>query len=107
VVDDESRLLAMLRRAEAEAFAFSDRDVLKGLLPLLEHGPVALDVLPVATAADAVRVLHAVGAARSAEGRQLRVRARKTDAQVRNEFFAADNYVLDVQPTDRLEPPSR
>jgi len=107
VVDDESRLLAMLRRAEAEAFAFSDRDVLQGLLPLLEHGPVALDVLPVATAAEAVRVLHAVGAARSAEGRQLRVRARKTDAQVRNEFFAADNYVLDVQPTDRLEPPSR
>jgi len=107
VVDDESRLCAILRRAEAEAFAFSDRDVLQGLLPLLEQGPVALDALPVANAADAVRVLHAVGAARSAEGRQLRVRARKTGEQVRNEFFAADNYVLDARPVDASESSSR
>ena len=107
VVDDASRLSAILRRAEAEAFAFSDRDVLHGLLPLLERGPVVLDALPVENAADAVRVLHAVGAARSTEGRQLRVRARKTGEQVRNEFFAADNYVLDAQPTDAPEPSSR
>lgn len=104
VVDDESRLSALLRRAEAEAFAFSDRDVLHGLLPLLEQGPVALDALPVANAADAVRVLHAVGAARSAQGRELRLRVRKTGDQVRNEFFAADNYVLDTQPAHASGP---
>jgi hypothetical protein len=100
VVDDESRLAAVLRRAEAEAFAFSDRDVLHGLLPLLERGPIGLGDLPVETAADAVRVLHAVGAARSAEGRQLRVRVQKTGEQVRNEFFSADNYMLDARPEE-------
>ncbi len=107
VVDDESRLSAVLRRAEAAAFTFSDRDVLRGLLPLLERGPIALDTLPVENAADAVRVLHAVGAARSTEGRQLRVRARRTGEQLRNEFFAADNYVLDAPAIDASEPPSR
>lgn len=107
VVDDESRISAILRRAEAEAFAFSDRDVLHGLLPLLQRGSVCLDALPVENAADAVRVLHAVGAARSTEGRQLRLRARKIGEQVRNEFFAADNYVLDAQAADASEPPSR
>jgi hypothetical protein len=107
VVDDESRLAAILRRAEAEAFAFSDRDVLQGLLPLLEQGPVSLDALPVENAADAVRVLHAVGAARSADGRELRVRARKSGEQVRNEFFAADNYVLDARAAGTTEPSSK
>lgn len=105
VVDDQSRLDALLRRAEAEAFAFSDRDVLQGLLPLLERGPVALDALPVRNAAEAVRVLHAVGAARSAEGRQRRVHARKAGEQVRNEFFSADNYVLEASPEADTKPP--
>lgn len=105
VVNDESRLNAALRRAEAEAFAFSDQDVLQGLLPYLAKGPMTLAVLPVATAEDAVRVLHAVGAARSAEGRRL-MRARKTADQVQNAFFQADDYELEAdaqagQTTDR------
>lgn len=96
VVDDESRLSAALRRAEAEAFSFSDQDVLQGLLPYLAKGPVTLAALPVATAEDAVRVLHAVGAARSAEGRGL-MRARKRADQVRNAFFQADDYELEAE----------
>lgn len=63
-----------------------------------------MDGLPVANAADAVRVVHAVGAARSAESHQLRARARKTGKQVRNDFFAVQNYVLDAQTTDASEP---
>ena len=105
VVNDESRLNAALRRAEAEAFAFSDQDVLQSLLPYLAKGPMTLAALPVATAEDAVRVLHAVGAARSAEGRRL-MRARKTADQVQNAFFQADDYELEAdaqagQPTHR------
>jgi Family of unknown function (DUF5716) len=96
VVDDESRLNAALRRAEAEAFAFSDQDVLQGLLPYLAKGPVTLAALPVTTAEDAVRVLHAVGAARSTEGRRL-MRARKSPSQVQNAFFEADNYELEAE----------
>ncbi|CAN5303806.1 hypothetical protein BH11PSE9_BH11PSE9_13720 [soil metagenome] len=96
VVDDQSRLNAALRRAEAEAFSFSDQDVLQGLLPYLAKGPVTLATLPVATAEDAVRVLHAVGAARSAEGRRL-MRARKSAHQMQNDFFRADDYELEAE----------
>jgi hypothetical protein len=94
-VDDASRLEAAMRRAEAEAFAFSDQDVLAGLLHHLRDGPVSLDALPVGTAEEAVRVLHAVGAARSTEGRRF-MRARKTADRVENDFFAADNYELEA-----------
>ncbi len=99
VVDEASRLDALLRRAEAEAFAFSDQQVLQGLLPHLQHGPINLAALPVNTAEDAVRVLHAVGAARSAEGRRL-VQARKTAGQVSTPYFQADDYELRVESAD-------
>ncbi len=94
-VDDASRLEAAMRRAEAEAFAFSDQDVLAGLLPHLREGTVTLAALPVSTAEEAVRVLHAVGAARSSEGRRF-MRARKAADRVENDFFAADNYELEA-----------
>ncbi|MDR1461865.1 MAG: DUF5716 family protein [Azoarcus sp.] len=99
VVDEASRLDALLRRAEAEAFAFSDRQVLQGLLPHLKDGPISLAALPVNTAEDAVRVLHAVGAARSSEGRRL-MQARKTAGQVRTPYFQADDYELRATPAD-------
>jgi len=89
-------LNAALRRAEAEAFAFSDQDVLQGLLPYLAKGPMTLAALPMATAEDAVRVLHAVGAARSTEGRRL-MRARKSVNQMQNDFFQADDYELEAE----------
>ena len=98
-VDDASRLDAAMRRAEAEAFAFSDQDVLAGLLQHLQShsngGPVTLAALPVSTVEEAVRVLHAVGAVRSTEGRRL-MRARKTADRVENDFFTADNYELEA-----------
>jgi hypothetical protein len=97
-VDEASRLEAAMRRAEAEAFAFSDQDVLAGLLPhlLAQHEggrPLRLGALPVGNAEEAVRVLHAVGAARSAEGRRF-LSARKTAQRMENEFFVADDYEL-------------
>ena len=98
-VDAASRLEAAMRRAEAEAFAFSDQEVLAGLLPHLlsqpNGGPITLAALPVGTAEEAVRVLHAVGAARSVEGRRF-LRARKATDRVENEFFTADNYELEA-----------
>lgn len=96
-VDQASRLDALLRRAEAEAFSFSDQQVLQGLLPYLQDGPITLAALPVASAEDAVRVLHAVGAARSAEGRSL-LQARRTAAQIRTPYFQADDYELRIDP---------
>jgi hypothetical protein len=96
-VDEASRLEAVMRRAEAEAFAFSDQDVLAGLLPHLRQGAVTLAALPVGSAEEAVRVLHAVGAARSAEGRRF-LRARKIADRVENDCFTADNYELEIDP---------
>ncbi|MCL1961150.1 MAG: DUF5716 family protein [Desulfovibrionaceae bacterium] len=99
LVDEASRLDALLRRAEAEAFAFSDHQVLHSLLPHLSSGPITLAALPVNTAEDAVRVLHAVGAARSTEGRRL-MQARKMATQLRTPYFQADDYELCAAPSD-------
>jgi hypothetical protein len=100
-VDEASRLDAAMRRAEAEAFAFSDQDVLEGLLPHLLAQPegqgLSLGSLPVRTAEEAVRVLHAVGAARSAEGRRF-LSARKTNTSMHNAFFSGDDYELKADP---------
>ncbi|WP_159915140.1 Wadjet anti-phage system protein JetA family protein [Pantoea sp. 18069] len=102
VVDEASRLSALLRRAEAEAFAFSDQQVLQGLLPYLQDGPITLAALPMDSAEDAVRVLHAVGAARSTEGRRL-LQARKTATQVSTPYFQADDYELRIEPMNGLD----
>jgi Family of unknown function (DUF5716) len=96
VVDAASRMNALLRRAEAEAFAFSDQQVLQALLAHMRGRPITLASLPVETAEDAVCLLHAVGAARSAEGRGL-LQARKTAGQVRTPYFEADDYELRVE----------
>lgn len=104
-VSEASRMEALMRRAEAQAFAFSDRDVLSGLLPHLAGGRLSLDQLPIDNAVDAVRILHAVGAARSSEGRRFMTARKRTD-KVENAFFNADNFELEADlsalssPTD-------
>lgn len=105
VVDESSRIEAAMRRAEAEAFAFSDRDVLARLIPHLQNGPLRLDNLPVESAVDVVVALHAVGAARSSEGKEF-VRVRKLDVAFETPFFTADNYELLAHAADGGEPPA-
>ncbi len=95
VVDEASRIEAAMRRAEAEAFAFSDQEVLAGLLPHLRDGRVSLRELPVTNAVEAVRVLHAVGAARSAEGRRF-LKARKRPEVFDTPYFSADDFELEA-----------
>jgi hypothetical protein len=95
VVDEASRIDAAMRRAEAEAFAFSDQEVLAGLLPYFKAGRLSLDELPVTTATEAVRVLHAVGAARSSEGKRF-LKASKKPEQFGNGYFSADNFEIQV-----------
>jgi Family of unknown function (DUF5716) len=93
VVNEASRIEAAMRRAEAEAFAFSDQEVLAGLLPFFTEGRLSLDQLPVTTATEAVRVLHAVGAARSLEGKRF-LKAKKRPEVFGNAYFSADNFEL-------------
>lgn len=99
-IDPASRLDAALRRAESEAFALSDQDVLSALLPrLLEKGALRLSELPVGSAAEALELLHAVGAARSAEGRTL-LQAQRREERLQTPYFDADDYLLRLAPTD-------
>ena len=95
VVDEASRIEAAMRRAEAEAFAFSDQEVLAGLLPHLRAGRVSLHELPVTNAVEAVRVLHAVGAARSVEGKRF-LKARKRAEVFDTPYFSADDFELEA-----------
>ena len=96
VVDQASRIEAAMRRAEAEAFAFSDQEVLAGLLPFFKGGRLSLADLPVTTATEAVRVLHAVGAARSSEGKRF-LKASKKPEVFGNGYFSADNFEIEVE----------
>lgn len=95
IVDEASRIEAAMRRAEAEAFAFSDQEVLAGLLPHLRDGRVSLDQLPITNAVEAVRVMHAVGAARSSEGKRF-LKARKKTEVFDTPYFSADNFELEA-----------
>lgn len=95
VVDEASRVEAAMRRAEAEAFAFSDQEVLAGLLPHLHGGRLSLRELPVTNAIEAVRVLHAVGAARSTEGKRF-LKARKKSEVFDTPYFSADDFELEA-----------
>ena len=106
VVDEASRIEAAMRRAEAEAFAFSDQEVLAGLLPYFRAGRLSLDELPVTTATEAVRVLHAVGAARSSEGRRF-VKASKRPEVFDNPYFSADNFELQADLAAGFSTPAR
>jgi hypothetical protein len=59
VVTREARIDAAMRRAEAEAFAVSDRDVLAKLLAHVKSTGVQLHSLPLADAMDVLVALHA------------------------------------------------
>ncbi|WP_119292273.1 Wadjet anti-phage system protein JetA family protein [Azohydromonas sediminis] len=105
VYDEASRLEAAMRRAEAEAFALSDEEVLAGLLAQMRDGRLALSQLPVHDALGALRVLHAVGAARSQEGRRW-LAARRRLATFETDWFVADDYELEVDRSAAKAPAS-
>ena len=80
-----------MRRAEAEAFALSDREVLAGLLPYFKGGRLSLDGCHGSRRRR--RVLHAVGAARSSEGKRLKAR-KKPEVFDEWRLSLADNFEL-------------
>jgi hypothetical protein len=93
VVTWEARIEAAMRRAEAEAFAVSDRDVLTKLLSHLKADGVKLNELPITNAMDVLVALHAVGASRSSDARDL-LHVRKLEDKFETPYFVADNYQL-------------
>lgn len=104
LISEASRIEAAMRSAEAEAFAFSERDILERLLPHLGSIRLTLEDLPLDSAFDVMVALHAVSAARSGEGRDFLV-ARKLPTSFETEYFVADNFEIFLRETDtEVEP---
>lgn len=103
-ISESSRVEAAMRRAEAEAFAFSEREILERLLPYLERDRLTLDHLPLDTASDVMVALHAVNAARSGEGREFLI-ARKLSTVFETDYFTADNFEILARETGKEAEP--
>lgn len=102
----QSRLDAALRRAEAEAFVISEDLLLKQLQQLAKARGKArslrLSDLTVADAPDVLTALHAVGAARSSQGKAA-WRTHKLSSKFETPAFIADDFELLLQGTDQSQ----
>lgn len=88
----EARLAAALRRAEAEAFAVANADLVKKLradLRLFQH-PVRLSGLSVATAKDLIGNMQLVEAVRNVQIKDLV--ATRLPKRVENDFYSGFDY---------------
>jgi hypothetical protein len=86
----DSRLEAALRRAEAEAFVISEERVLSQL-GKTGAGSLRLSDLAARRADEVLTSLHAVGAARSLQGRE-RWQVKKVGERFETASFIADDY---------------
>lgn len=103
-----SRLEAAMRRAEAEAFVISEDLLLTQLHHLAKARgtarPLRLSDLTVTDAPDVLTALHAVGAARSSQGKAA-WRTRKLPTRFETPAFTADDFELQLQDTGQIQPP--
>ena len=103
-----SRLEAAMRRAEAEAFVISEDLLLTQLHHLAKARgtarPLRLSDLTVTDAPDVLTALHAVGAARSSQGK-VAWRTRKLPTRFETPAFTADDFELQLQDTGQIQPP--
>jgi len=97
----QSRLEAAMRRAQAQAFVISEDFLLTQLHGLAQaHGKertLRLSDLLVADAPGALTALHAVGAARSAQGKTTWI-ACKLPTKFETQAFVADDFELQYKP---------
>lgn len=102
-----SRLEAAMRRAEAEAFVISEDLLLTQLQQLAQARgtarPLRLSDLTVADAPDVLTALHAVGAARSSQGKAA-WRTLKLPTKFETAAFTADDFELQLQATSQAQP---
>lgn len=91
-----SRLEAAMRRAEAEAFVISEDRLLARLQARAQGRTLRLSELAAAQADEVLTTLHAVGAARSMQGR-ARWQVHKLPSRFETSTFFADDYELRPQ----------
>lgn len=100
IVSREARLQAALRRAESEAFAVSNNDLVASLradIRLFQH-PVRLSSQPLQTAKELIGNLRAVEAVRSIKGGDLV--AKRLPRRVENEYYSGFDYEFDFKKKD-------
>ncbi|WP_395823774.1 Wadjet anti-phage system protein JetA family protein [Collimonas sp.] len=96
-VTREARLAAAMYRAEADAFALSNDDIVRRLRAelRLRERPIRLSTLPVATTTDVLNNMQVVEAVRSA--RDPRLTVQKLPGKLWNEFYAGDDYLIEMK----------
>jgi hypothetical protein len=87
----DSRLEAAMRRAEAEAFVISEDRLLARLQAQAGGQALRLSHLASGQADEVLTALHAVGAARSMQGRAL-WQTHKLPSRFETDTFVADDY---------------
>lgn len=92
----EERLAAALARAEAEAFSLPNELVAEGLraeLRLFRH-PIRLSAMPIEGAADVLKVMQAVEAARSSAGD---FDVRRLPTRLDNSAYSGTDYEIELK----------
>lgn len=99
LLNEESRAAAAERRAEAQAFTISETQILEVLKAQTDGQPLRLSQLGIDSADDVLVALHAVGAARSSDGKK-QFRATRLSEHFETPYFTARDYEL--APIDGL-----
>ncbi|GAA4016087.1 Wadjet anti-phage system protein JetA family protein [Actimicrobium antarcticum] len=95
-VSREARLAAAMSRAEADAFAISNDNVVQRIRDELQlrDRPIRLSTLPAETAADILNNMQLVEAVRAARDPHLRV--TRLPAKLWNAFYTGDDYQVEI-----------
>lgn len=96
-VTRDARLAAAMYRAEADAFALSNDDIVHRIRAelRLRDRPIRLSTLPAATTTDVLNNMQIVEAVRGARDERLTV--QKLPSKLWNEFYAGDDYQIEMK----------
>ena len=96
-VSRDARLAAAMQRAEADAFALPNEEVLRRIRIQLQatKEPLRLSRLPAASAADLLANMQLVEAIRS--GRGHGVRATRLPARLDNDYYSGSDYRIEME----------
>ena len=95
-ISHAARIEAAMIRAEADAFALSNEDVVSRIRAELQlrDRPIRLSTLPATTATEILNNMQLVEAVRAARDPALRV--TKLPAKLWNDFYAGDDYQIEI-----------
>ncbi|WP_431113213.1 Wadjet anti-phage system protein JetA family protein [Variovorax paradoxus] len=102
LINDESRLDAAMRRAEAQAFIISETEMLATLNARANGSTIRLSELVSQDASAVLTTMHAVGAARSQDGKKL-FSATRLPQTFETDYFTATDYELTPLPLSSNE----